>query len=153
MTKRDIATWFCQVAALAGIFLAAINLASDLIGWGTANRDSFVLFGVGIALSVFVWLFAPGIAAELAAEGEQGAPVASLADLRPLLLRCVGLWILLAGLLWFGRSLISVGIAYFSNSFAGYARAMLPNLSGGFLQSVLGFLLAFTPRIRAALKR
>ncbi|HEX9998010.1 MAG TPA: hypothetical protein VGB45_12780 [Abditibacterium sp.] len=153
MTKRDVTIWFCKVVALVGISISAINFLSDFFGFGIVGGHSIRhLMSAGFYL--FLWLFSAGIGTELAAEGEHGAPIVSGAELKPLLLRCVGLWLLISGSVWFGYSLFSVIFeSFFNRTPTMYMRVMMPNLISGFVQSLLGFLLAFTPRIRTFLQK
>lgn len=154
MTKRDVCIWFCKVVALVGIIGAAMNMFSGLIGWRVfGGATNFVYPLPALALYGFVWLFSKGIGTELAAEGEYGSPLTTSAGLGSLLLRCGGLWLFLSASLSFGVMALGWAYEYFVSKPAtpSYYRYMMPHMIGGFVQSVIGFLLAFTPRFRAAL--
>lgn len=158
-----MAIWFCRVWALAGLIGATLTLTGNLVSWilpmGAGSRVGFGNFPYSLprlALSVFLWLFAVGIGTELAAEGEHGPPVASVADLRPLLLRCVGLAIFLSATSTLAFTLLRLGYFHFSplpGMPTGFLRLYVVRAIGSALQAIIGFLLAFTPRIRAAFGR
>ncbi len=93
-----------------------------------------------------------GIGTELAAEGEGGAPMQSVADLKTLLLRCAGLWLFLSASVTVGMWVFTLGYEQFfasSSSLKMDVSDLIPFTISAFLQSVLGFALAFTPRIRS----
>lgn len=158
MTKRDVAVWFCRVWALAGMIGAAFTLIGSLVNWilpiGGGGRFGFASVPYSLphlVLSIFLWLFAVGIGTELAAEGEHGPPIASLADLKPLLLRCAGLAILLAATATLSLTLLQIGIFRSTSTIGvptGFFRYYIVSAIGSALQASVGFLLAFLPRIR-----
>ncbi len=161
MTKRDVAVWFCKVWALSGMINIAFSLLSNFVTAIFSPRNGGFVLGLSNAgfslpyliLSIFLWLFAVGIGTELAAEGEHGPPIASKADLAPLLLRCLGLTLFIAAAASLSVALLQWGYYYYSAS-PGFSatRVMFPSVVSsivkGVAQSILGFLLAFTPRIR-----
>lgn len=150
MTKRDVAIWFCKVLALMGIVGGTINVLSGLIGLQFVGGGNMVTSLPAIALYIFVWLFASGIGTELAAEGEHGPAMTSGAELGTLLVRCAGLWLFLSAALSVGLGCFVWAYEYFVSRPANSSslRFLVPYYLGSFVQSVLGFLLAFTPRIR-----
>ncbi len=158
MTKRDVAVWFCRVWALAELIGAAFSLTGNLMSWilpiGAGGRGGFGNFPYSLphlALAVFLWLFAVGIGTELAAEGEHGLPIASVGDLKPLLLRCVGLAAFLSSTSTLAVTLLQLGIFHFSPSPGlptGLIRFYVISAISSALQATVGFLFAFTPRLR-----
>lgn len=159
MTKRDVAVWFCKVVAIYGSLNAIFNLIGNLGTYWSSNTLPWQILVYplsSLVLYPFVYLFAEGIGTELAAEGENGVPMTSSADLRPLLLRCVGFGLLLGSSLALAFSALNVGSYYFSGS---SPRAINPFISrfafqcaAQLLASAIGFALAFGPRIRAAMQ-
>ncbi|PQV63445.1 hypothetical protein B1R32_1116 [Abditibacterium utsteinense] len=136
---------------------AVFNALSGLgrfMGFGIPIGASLFWTIPSLGFYVFAWLFASGIGTELAAEAEHGPLISSGANLGTLLLRCVGLWLFFAASLSFGLSLLTWRYQqFFSNSSTSYTQYIMPNIISGFLQSTLGFALAFAPRIRAAHSR
>jgi hypothetical protein len=159
MTKRDVAVWFCKVSAVMGMATGAFNLIITLIRLsGTIGSGSFGVNGgvPHLLLYLFVGLFARGIGTELAAEGDHGEPITSANGLNQLALRCVGLHLFLLGVLATANFTLFVACYYFLPSrFAlgagGYLSLLLPGTIAGVVQATCGFILAFGPRIRAAL--
>ncbi|MBW3637709.1 MAG: hypothetical protein KY445_14785 [Armatimonadetes bacterium] len=153
MTKRDVAVWFCKVVALVGVLNGAFDLLHGLIQWKVNGTGYFLWSVPSIGFYAFVWLFARGIGAEVAAEGEHGEPITSSAELSILLLRCVGLGLFLSGALIFGSTCLILAVQYFSSqTISTYLSFTWPNLTSQLLRATLGFLLAFGPRLRAALR-
>lgn len=159
MTKRDVAVWFCKVVALVGIGNAVFNILSGIIGlsgitgWNYSGTAALLWPVPALAFYGFVYLFARGIGTEIAAEGEHSEPITSSAELGVLLLRCVGLSLFLFTAMIFVSTFFSMAIQYFSTrTTPSYARFMMPERVSQFVECAIGFLLAFGPRLRAAMR-
>ncbi len=155
MTKRDVCIWFCKVTALVEIARAVFGLASLLFTWRLFGVAGLLRPALLLGLYLFVWFFSRGIGTELAAEGDYGPPIASSRELNSLFLRCAGLWLFLGGSLTFGPTVLALGYEYFFSTRVPSSSSnqfMMIQMAHGFLQSVIGFFLAFTPRIRAFLR-
>jgi len=151
MTKRDVAVWFCKVVALVGMISSGANLLGNLVGINYLGARGLMFFLPNFGLHLFVWLIAEGIGTELAAEGEHGTPIVSGAELRGLLLRCVGLWLFLSASVSLSITLFSWAYEYFTSAASfrtTYLSYLAYQLTSNFTQSIGGFCLAFAPRIR-----
>lgn len=164
MTKRDVTIWFCKIWALSGIINFVFSSMGYLMSWmassGFGGRfyplSSLAYSVPHLALASFLWLFATSIGTELAAEGDYGSAITSASELRPLLPRCVGLMMLLTATSPLALTLFQIGSFYFSASTPGSAtfiRSFVGSAIGFALQSIIGFSLAFTPRIRVFLRK
>jgi hypothetical protein len=162
MTKQDLAVWFCKALAFAGLIATFFDLVSRLPGsMLEPNRIFFLTQAIAIPYYFFVWLFAVGIGTELAAEGEHGEPIQSVKELNSMLWRCIGFMLLLIAAHYLVRLVFNVALEYVMNPFTksgriggfnNYLSLMLPYTVALLVEAILGFTLAFGPRIRAALR-
>jgi hypothetical protein len=158
MTKRDVAVWFCKVIAIAGMANAVANSIGSFGSYLSFRSWVFVFYPLApLVLYLFVFLLAGSIGTEIAAEGEHGEPITSSAGLRPLLLRCVGLGLLLSSSIGLAMTTFNFGTYYFTSSPNSFVLStIMPRLAyqgvAQLVASAIGFILAFGPRIRAAMQ-
>ncbi|RYG65573.1 hypothetical protein EON80_17095 [bacterium] len=162
MTKRDVTIWFCKAIALAGL-VSGLFSALSLVGFFFGVGGGFSLFTAvpTLLLYIFVWFSASAIGTVIAAEGEYGEPMASTRELSSILLRCGGFLLCLQGVLAVTNALLTLASYMYWNvggmvtnwsAIPRYFPVLLPMAVVGLIQFLLGFILAFGPRLRSVLR-
>jgi hypothetical protein len=147
--------------AVMGMANGIFSLISVVVQFYGATNYVGVLSRSGLTsllLYFFVGLFAHGIGTELAAEENHGAPITSISGLNQLILRCAGFHIFMSGALITCNAIIYIVYYYYTSSSSislgtnGYRALLMPGIIAGMVQATIGFILAFSPRIRAMLR-
>ncbi len=153
MTKRDVAVWFCKVVGLAVVVMTVFDGLSVFIAWKLRGEVEILWLIPNFALYLFLYLFAQGIGTEIAAEGEHGEPITSSADLGILFLRGIGLCLFLGGASVSSSAFLEFASGYFPPlTMPSDTSYLWPDVISGSLESTIGFVLAFGPRLRAAMR-
>lgn len=152
LTRFDVVLWFLRVQLwLSVIFLLSSFIQPFLFVVPLLSLQNLVAFGI----PVLVLLLFPKILAASAVGRSAPEPITSVSDLRPLVLRCVGLFLFiqnLGGAVMYSLFILYTLVAsassmwFFSSSIS--VSSMRFQIVSTAVRFLLGFFLAFGPAIR-----